>query len=269
MRAIESALRLAPVAGIVPTIEWRFRSRLVASGLLVGTQVLLYVVLWRALYADVDTVAGLRVEQAVSYSVLATLIGTTRVLTGGMTSESMPSRLRDGSILFWFTRPLSPRRYCFWRGLGEALYCAAWLVAGVAIAAACGVVSAPPGGRVAAVFALSFLLGQALLYYLGQLIELAAFWTVTTYSVTRLYTFAYVLLSGALIPVWFFPDWLRIASGWLPFAAAINTPVSIYVGRLAAGWGPLAVQALWCVVLAGLARLVWRRAARRLQVFGG
>lgn len=250
-------------------MEWRYRSRLVASALTVVAQVLLYVVLWRALYTGVDTVAGLRVEQAVSYSVIATLIGTTRVLTGGMSSESMQARLRDGSILFWFTRPVSPRRYCFWRGLGEALYCTAWLLAGFVVATASGVISAPAGKPAAFAFAASFVLGQVILYYLTTLVELTGFWTVTTYSMTRLYTFAYVLLSGALIPLWFFPDWLRAVATHLPFAAAVNTPVSLYVGRIQASWMPLAEQLLWCAVLAGLTRLMWRRATHRLVVFGG
>jgi ABC-type uncharacterized transport system permease subunit len=87
--------------------------------------------------------------------------------------------------------------------------------------------------------------------------------------VTRLYAFTYALLSGALIPVWFFPDWLRTTAQHLPFAAAVNTPVSIWVGRVPADWARLGEQALWCALLAVAVRLVWGRVPRRLVVFGG
>ncbi len=258
------------VVRIVPLTEWAYRSGIVTTAFIILTQVFLYVVMWRSLYENTSRVARLDVDQAITYSSLATLIGTTKVILAGRSRESVPNKIRDGSILFWFTRPLSPRRYCAWRGVGETLYSTSWTLTGLAIGVGFGIISLPNSPY--AIFSVvSYAVGQVVLYYLALIIDLTGFWTLTTYGVTRLYAFAQALLSGALIPIWFFPPWFRTVSLHLPFAAGINTPVSIYVGRLRpeAVWSALLEQLLWCVILYALSRFVWWRAARRLVVAGG
>jgi ABC-2 type transport system permease protein len=259
------------MARIVPRTELANRSRPAVTAFIILTQVSLYVVLWRALYADVDQVAGLDVDQAVTYSTLATLVGTTRVILDGRSSESIPARIQDGSIAFWFTRPLSARRYCAWRGAGESAYATAWTLAGLGFGIAAGIVTLPPSPGAALPAAVSYVLGQAVLYQLALIVDLTGFWTLTTYGISRLYAFAQTLLSGALIPLWFFPSWARTVSMHLPFAAGINTPVSFYAGRLTAADAGFALteQAAWFLALSAISRTLWNRAARRLLVLGG
>jgi ABC-2 type transport system permease protein len=145
------------------------------------------------------------------------------------------------------------------------------VVGGLALGLVLGLVSPPGSAAVAAVSAVSFALGLVVLYYLTVLIDVIAFWTVSTDGVTRFYEFVQALLSGALIPVWFFPGWLGHLTTRLPFAAGVSTPISLYAGRirLADALPALAGQAGWCVVLAMVAAVLWRRAGRRLVVLGG
>ncbi|BFO18402.1 ABC-2 family transporter protein [Streptomyces sp. KM77-8] len=257
---------------LVPRTEWAYRPRIAATAFVIVTQVFLYVLLWRALYGGSgETVVGLDMSQAITYSVLATLMGTGRVIMEGASQETAQSKIRDGSVVFWFVRPLSARRYCAWRGLGESLYATAWLLVGLAVGVACGLVALPPSPAAAAVTVLAYGLGQIVFYQIGLLVDLTSFWTITSFGVNRLAAFAQLLLSGGLIPLWFFPDWLRAVAVHLPFAATINVPVSLYTGRIPAAecWPYVAEQALWCVVLALLSRVMWQRAARRLLVLGG
>ncbi|QIQ04460.1 ABC transporter permease [Streptomyces liangshanensis] len=264
--------RVHRLAALVPRTEWAYRPRIAATAFVVGTQVFLYVVLWRALYGEgTGRVAGMDADQAVSYSVLATLMGTGRVILEGASQETAQSKIRDGSVVFWFTRPVSARRYCAWRGFGESLYATAWLLTGLAVGVATGLVEAAPTFAAGATAALSYVLGQVVFYQIGLLVDLTSFWTITSYGVTRLAAFAQVLLSGALIPLWFFPGWLEAGASHLPFAATVHVPVSLFTGRIpvADAVPYLAEQFAWCLVLALLSRLMWRRAARRLLVLGG
>ncbi|MEW2516370.1 ABC-2 family transporter protein [Streptomyces sp. NPDC046870] len=257
---------------LVPRSEWAYRPRIVATGFVIVTQVFLYVLLWRALYRESgDTVVGLDMSQAITYSVLATLMGTGRVVLEGASQETAQSKIRDGSVVFWFVRPLAARRYCAWRGLGESLYATLWLLGGLTVGVLCSLVALPPSWPAAAVTVVSYALGQVVFHQIGLLVDLTSFWTITSFGVNRLAAFAQLLLSGGLIPLWLFPDWFRSTAGHLPFAATINVPVSLYTGRIpVADSAPyLAEQALWCVLLAVLGRLMWRRAARRLLVLGG
>ncbi|WP_371624484.1 ABC transporter permease [Streptomyces sp. NBC_01116] len=260
------------LAFLVPRTEWAYKPRIVATTFVIVTQVFLYVLLWRALYGEgSQTVVGLDASQAITYSVLATLMGTGRVVLEGASQETAQSKIRDGSVVFWFVRPLAARRYCAWRGVGEGLYATAWLCAGLAIGLATGLVSAPPTWTATAVAVLSYALGQVVFYQIGLLVDLTSFWTITSFGVNRLVAFAQLLLSGGLVPLWFFPDWFRMVGEHLPFAATIHVPVSLYTGRIAAadaGWF-LAEQALWGVLLTLAGRFMWHRAARRLLVLGG
>jgi ABC-2 type transport system permease protein len=79
------------------------------------------------------------------------------------------------------------------------------------------------------------------------------------------------LLSGLIVPLAFFPDWLR---PWLraqPFAGLIDIPFSIYFGGLS-GWsaiGAIATQFGWVAALVVFARWRLEAAMARLQVQGG
>jgi ABC-2 type transport system permease protein len=268
----ERTPRAHRLIGLVPRSEWAYRPRVAATGFVIVTQVFLYVLLWRALYrGSGQSVVGLDVSQAITYSVLATLMGTGRVILEGASQETAQSKIRDGSVVFWFVRPLAARRYCAWRGLGESLYATAWLLGGLAVGALFGLVAFPPSGSADAVTVLSYALGQVVFYQISLLVDLTSFWTITSFGVNRLAAFAQLLLSGGLIPLWFFPGWIRAVADCLPFAATINIPVSLYTGRIAvANSLPyLAEQVLWCVLLTVLGRLMWRSAARRLLVLGG
>jgi ABC-2 type transport system permease protein len=144
-------------------------------------------------------------------------------------------------------------------------------VAGYAIALATGVIGPPASAGAGAVFAVGVVLGQAILYYLGQLVDLATFWLVSNTGLTRMYSFVQDLLSGVFVPLWFLPGWLLGTATALPFAATIHLPVSIYVGRipLDQAAAPLAYAFCWLLVLAALTRFLWSRAARRVTAQGG
>jgi ABC-2 type transport system permease protein len=79
------------------------------------------------------------------------------------------------------------------------------------------------------------------------------------------------LFSGLIVPLAFFPDWLR---PWLraqPFAGLIDIPFSIYFGGLS-GWsaiGAIATQFGWVAALVVFARWRLEKAMARLQVQGG
>jgi ABC-2 type transport system permease protein len=79
------------------------------------------------------------------------------------------------------------------------------------------------------------------------------------------------LLSGLLMPIPFFPDWLAGISRWLPFQAIAYVPSSIYLGRFSGAdlAAALGLQAAWALVLVGAGALLWKVEARRLTVQGG
>ena len=55
--------------------------------------------------------------------------------------DSIQSLIRTGSIIYWFLRPLSPRRFYFLRAASEGLYAGAWMLAGVILSVAADVLA--------------------------------------------------------------------------------------------------------------------------------
>jgi len=258
------------VARVTPLGEVLAGGRVATRAMQIAVAVFLAVVLWRALYAGTSSEAGLNREQAVTYAVLATVLVATRFTTSWLNGDTVLQRMQTGTILFWFLRPMSARRYYFVRGLGELGYAQLWLAATLLVCLPLGVVQPPDIGSLPA-FVVSLVLGTAIFYELNLVLDLLCFWTVVNQSAVQIMFFVQTLLSGGFAPLWFFPEWFRTLSLLLPFQGTLNVPVSIYVGRLPASQiaGSLALQLGWVVGLWLFNRRLWERASRRVTVQGG
>jgi ABC-2 type transport system permease protein len=270
-RAVDGVLQRCRVARVTPLVELTQWGRMAATLTMLSVQVFLTACLWRALYASTDVSAGLDARQAVTFAVLAALHGRVRWSERRFNRDAILPHVREGTILYWFLRPMPPRRYYLVRAIGDLGYGACWALAGYLVCLAAGVVAPPRSAAAGLVTVASLLLGQVILYYLTLTVDLLCFWTVVNHSAVRIYQFAQSLLSGALAPLWYFPAWFVTASAWLPFQGTLNVPLSLYVGRLPVSTAghETAVQACWVLVLAGLTRLLWWRAGRRVAVQGG
>lgn len=119
--------------------------------------------------------------------------------------------------------------------------------------------------------AVSVLLATLLSFALRFVVNLAAFWVVEVRGVVNLYVVVSTTLSGLVLPVTWFPGWLRTLATATPFPSLVQTPADVLIGRVTgpAALSGLAVQAAWLLAagLAGRAALIAGR--RRLVAQGG
>ncbi|GEC03924.1 hypothetical protein SSP24_15790 [Streptomyces spinoverrucosus] len=258
-------------ARVTPLGELHAPPRMTAVLLRLSVQVVLVWSLWRGLYAQTGTTAGLDRDQAVTYAVLAVLASRLRELDQYTGRDTVLQHMHFGTIVYWYLRPLPPQRYYALRALGEQLYGLAWALGGYAVCLAVGAVEPPRSAAVAGVFLLSMLLGQWVLYYVMLVLDQLCFFTLRNNAAMLILLFAQNLLAGVYAPLWFFPDWFITMSAFLPFQATLSVPLSLYVGRIPLSDAALqiAVQAAWVVALALFTRWVWRRAAQRVISQGG
>ena len=239
--------------------------------LMVGTQLLLTYWLWQALYAHVHASAGLTARQATTYALLGVLYIRFRQQNRWPNGDAMQQLMLDGTIAYWFVRPVSPRRYYLIRTVGDLAYGGLWGALGYAVCLAAGAIS-PPASPAAALAALATMaLGLVVLYYVQLCVDLSCFWSAVNDQTVTAAQFVVNLLAGAFAPVWYFPAWFQRADAFLPFQATLNVPLSLYVGRLPPGsvYRQAALQASWAVVLGVFTWWLWRRASRRVTVLGG
>lgn len=265
-------LRRLSVGRVTAKVEAAQPIRYSFVAMRIALQIFLVACLWRALYAQTPSSGGLDKAQAVSYAVLAILI--TRqpsIIDRYSARDALLTHIQQGTVLYWFLRPMPPRRYYFVRALGDLLYTLAWVVPGYVLCLVTGLVQLPASWAAAGVFVLAFVLGLATMYFLNLLMDLTCFWAVRNVFLMLIFQLVQNLLSGVYAPLWFFPAWFATLASVLPFQGIVSVPLSLYVGRIAPShaWGALGVQVVWLVALALLTRFIWSRAALRVTVQGG
>lgn len=224
-------------------------------------QLLLLAAVWRAVYAGKSDVDGVSVSTMTTYVTLSTLH---TLLMHDQIVHWVEQRVRSGAIGIDLVRPIPLLRQ-------QVLSQVSQVAVKVPMMAVVFPVAVLTTGLVApaapALYALSTLLGWLVNCCVLLLIAAVAFWTLELGGMTFLYYVVSQFLSGALVPLWFMPDWLRTAVEWLPLQATVFTPVAIYLGK--DGWRGIGVQAVWLVLLGTAVVLVWRRAVHRVVVQGG
>lgn len=103
------------------------------------------------------------------------------------------------------------------------------------------------------------------------LFSLASFWT---FSVSGVVWFRFALtniLSGALVPIVFFPEWMQKIILLLPFQSIVNIPTSIYLHDInnLERLKMIGIQLLWIIVLWLVAKFVLNRGMKKMVIFGG
>ena len=80
-----------------------------------------------------------------------------------------------------------------------------------------------------------------------------------------------LLLSGATIPIAFFPETLKTVVYLLPFQAIYNTPLTILLGKESFEnvVMMLGVQLFWCLFLGIASRVFWNISVKQITVNGG
>lgn len=120
-------------------------------------------------------------------------------------------------------------------------------------------------------FVMALLLGLWVSFGWRFLLNLFSFWTIEVRGIGRaVFGFA-LMLSGFLMPLRFYPDWIRAIAWATPFPATITVPVDAFLGVNNAQdmAGYLLIQALWGLGLALACQVVMRRGLRKLVIQGG
>lgn len=253
-------------------LSYRANVLLFIFGNILQTVVLFY--LWRAVFRSSGsaTLKGFSFPEMVVYLIAST--ATIQLIRSGA-DEVIADEIRDGAIAMNLVRPIDYRLRVLFDSFGTSLYNFAFvgIPSIIAIALVLGFWTAGPGIPLLHVpeFLLSLALAFALNFSYLFCFGLVAFVTTNMWGMSRLEMVVASLLSGSLIPLVFFPDWLRELSTFLPWASMGYTPVMALLGKLE---GPslleaLGIEAAWALFFIWLSGWAWARLVRRLAVNGG
>jgi ABC-2 type transport system permease protein len=188
-------------------------------------------------------------------------------------AADLADRVRTGDITADLLRPLDLMVSYLAADLGRAAYALLTrFVAPVLVGMLVFDFYLPANPWTYPLFAVSMLLAVLVCSVCRYLVNLTAFWLLDIRGARQLWVVASGAGSGLSFPLPLLPDWL--ATGlWLltPFPALMQAPLDVLVERGGTGHAGLLIagQLGWLAVIVGVARLVQRRAFRRLVIQGG
>ncbi|MDD6038684.1 MAG: ABC-2 family transporter protein [bacterium] len=224
---------------------------------------------WRALFGSATKVQGVTVDMMLTYTVVSSMIS---ILLTTNVERRITQSVMKGTIAIDMMRPIN----IFGTFLAEDLAGVTGLIFQNLIPVfviGSLVAGLPKPASLASFwwFLLSLFMGFWINWLLAAVFGMIAFWAIDMDALIQVKKHLIRLLSGSIIPLWFFPDWLRSVLEYLPFAYLYQLPLNIYIGKyttetLVKG---LEVQLLWFVLLAVLFLFLQKRVTGKVMVQGG
>lgn len=185
------------------------------------------------------------------------------------------SLITGGNIAYELARPVD--LYLMWFTKNAALRCSRAVLRCIPILAISFFLPAPyglslPVGFTAFfMFCITMALALGVIVAFGMLVYIATFYTMNPLGVRLLAATASDFFTGALIPLPFFPDWLRRIVELSPFGSMQNLPLRIWCGHIAGAemWRAVGLQIFWLVALVACGKLWMGAALKRVTVQGG
>ncbi len=110
-------------------------------------------------------------------------------------------------------------------------------------------------------FWLSLVMGHVVSFMLSYALGLLALFFQEVFSVYNIYYIPMLFLSGQLVPIGVFPEWLQALSRYMPFQYTVALPTEVFMGRVpeSLAWQGIGMQVAWTLSLYVLSRLFWRK----------
>jgi ABC-2 type transport system permease protein len=185
----------------------------------------------------------------------------------------MADRIRSGDIVADLLRPVDAVWQYLAADLGRAGFAAGTrLIVPVLVGAAVFDLYVPARPATCALFLLSLLLAVVICFACRYLVNATAYWLLDARGPQIGWIAVSAALSGMAFPLAFLPAPVTTALYLAtPLPYLIQVPSDVLVERypMALTLATVAAQAAWAVTMLALARVVQRRAERRLVVQGG
>jgi ABC-2 type transport system permease protein len=255
--------------GIIEALHYRLSLYVKIIGNLLYLILIYY--LWKAIFhsAGTDVVNGMTFESTMVYLVLAS------ALYGFMEMYvvwEIGRNIQKGDIVVYMLKPMEYRHYLFWELSGSLIVGFLTTVLPTFIVVAIVTHGTIPLGINLAYFVLSVALAMIINFQIDFMVGNICFFTESIWGINMMKQVIVLLLSGATIPIAFFPEAIKNVVNVLPFVAIYDSPLTILLngnGDSAMVMEKLLIQLGWAVGLTILSHIFWKISVRQVTVNGG
>ena len=122
-------------------------------------------------------------------------------------------------------------------------------------------------------FVISVVMAVLINYSIDFLVGTICLYTESIWGINIMKQVIVMLLSGATIPLAFFPEQLDFVR-LLPFASIYNVPLELLLSggtgmKIKEVLSMLGMQLFWCIAMSCISKLFWKISLRQITVNGG
>ena len=258
-------------AGIMESLHYRLGTFVTLFANLIYLVLVYY--LWKAIYASsgVDVVNGMTFTDTMIYLILATSLFNFLEM---FVVWDMSRSIQSGKIILDLLKPLKFRTYTFWSYSGSHVVSFIMTFIPTFIIVMIITKGAIPMGLNLVYFLISTLFALIVNFNIEMIVATICLYTESTWGINIVKETIVLLLSGASIPLAFFPEKLRAVVDFMPFRAVYDIPLTILLEKNGAdtlqGLLPMfGFQLIWIVILTAAGSLFWNYSVKKITVNGG
>lgn len=248
-----------------------FKASYVAS--LIGN--ILYIItiyyLWKSIfsYSPRNTINGINFNETIIYLILAASI---RNCVEVQVVWEMDNIFQSGKIIMSLIKPVPFHKYLFYVMLGRRIDYFIVIFIPVLIGVAIITNGYFKLGINVVLFLVNFILAIIISYLIDFIVGLIVCYTNSTWGINAMKEIIISFLSGAIIPLQFYPHSIGRLVNILPFKAIYDIPISTLSNMRSdiTIWGQeLLFQLVWCIVLYFLCIYFWNKSRSAIVINGG
>ena len=258
-------------AGIMESLHYRLGTFVTLFANLIYLVLVYY--LWKAIYASsgVDVVNGMTFTDTMIYLILASSLFNFLEM---FVVWDMSRSIQSGKIILDLLKPLKFRTYTFWSYSGSHVVSFIMTFIPTFIIVMIITKGAIPMGLNLVYFLISTLFALIVNFNIEMIVATICLYTESTWGINIVKETIVLLLSGASIPLAFFPEKLRAVVDFMPFRAVYDIPLTILLEKNGAdtlqGLLPMfGFQLIWIVILTAAGSLFWNYSVKKITVNGG
>lgn len=224
---------------------------------------------WVAAYGQRQSAMGVTLDQMLTYSIMSALLSC--LLTANVEDRIIQS-VRKGNVALDMIRPVNIFGIYLAEDLG-AVFIAICQNALPLLLIACTLIKVPvpSSGFNFLLFLFSLILSYFINWLITACYSMLAFFVISMGPLNQIKNVLIRILSGSIIPLWFFPEGLQAVLKFLPFVYIYQLPLSIYIGKLALPdiMMQMGLQLAWLAILYGVFRMIQRKVLSNVLIQGG
>ncbi len=224
---------------------------------------------WRALYAGQTVVQGVAAEQMYIYTVVSTAMS---VFFMNDVEQRVMRSVEKGTIAVEMLKPINLYGIFFFEDLGKLTALLFQSLIPIVLIGSIFIAAPKPVSTSAfLLFIVSLVMAYLIHWLLAACFSMWAFVTINMTPLLQVKKHLIRLLSGSIIPLWFFPDWLASILNCLPFVYIYQLPLDIFIGKedMTNLLPRMGIQVAWVMVLFVLFTILQKNVLKKVMIQGG